>query len=96
MLVKKLKNILENILLENDTKKIDHISEFQNLVWNDDTINDKILNDLLTSIAYDLDFYQPNQIKRKESNSYYDNVDLHNLIKKSLIEMEKITNNNKN
>lgn len=42
------------------------IFEFQELIWNDENANE-----ILSGLAYDLDFYEPNEELRKEDPSYY-------------------------
>jgi hypothetical protein len=56
-----LKKILTN---KADRKQL--ISEFQELIWNDEHPNE-----VLSELAYDLDFYEPNEDLRKEDSTYY-------------------------
>ena len=37
----------------------------QNIIWDDETIQDASINDILTDIAYILDFYEPNEEWKK-------------------------------
>lgn len=57
--------ILEKILTDKANRKL-LICEFQELVWNDENASE-----LLSELAYDLDFYEPNEEWRKEDPSYY-------------------------
>jgi hypothetical protein len=57
--------ILERILDDKLNRK-NLISEFQELIW-----NDKNANEILSELAYDLDFYEPDEELRKEDSSYY-------------------------
>jgi hypothetical protein len=57
--------ILEKILIDKvNRKKL--ISEFQDLIWNDENASE-----ILSLLAYDLDFYEPNEEWIKEDSSYY-------------------------
>ncbi|HNK91341.1 MAG: hypothetical protein K1X26_12150 [Chitinophagales bacterium] len=57
--------ILEKILTDKANRK-QLICEFQELVWNDENASE-----ILSELAYDLDFYEPNEEWRKEDPSYY-------------------------
>lgn len=63
--------ILKHIL-SNSRKRAELIKDFQERVWNGEGYakNEKI-NELLSELAYDLDFYEPKEEWRKESPSYY-------------------------
>ncbi len=57
--------ILEKILIDKvNRKKL--ISKFQELIWNDENASE-----VLSLLAYDLDFYEPNIEYTKEDPSYY-------------------------
>jgi hypothetical protein len=43
------------------------IKEFQNQVWNDEISK----NNILSELAYDLDFYEPDSALRLHDHSYY-------------------------
>jgi len=87
MLLEKLKEILCKALLMSVNERVLQIKEFQSIVWNDSSIQEEKLNDILTDIAYELDFYEPNEIWRKESPNYYGDEQLEDVLKKA---MEKI------
>jgi hypothetical protein len=42
------------------------INKFQELIWEDESSSE-----LLSNLAYDLDFYEPSEDWQKESPSYY-------------------------
>lgn len=67
--------ILEQIL-ENKQNRRTLIKEFQELIWNDENANE-----ILSELAYDLDFYEPNEEWRKESLSYYGDDRLEEVVK---------------
>lgn len=79
-LVQSLNHILEAQLPNKDKL----IKEFQNEVWNDESIRDEKLNEILSELAYDLDFYEPNEQWKKESHSYYGDDRLKEVIKSGI------------
>ncbi len=70
--------MLEQILKEKHNPST-LIKKFQELIWNDENANE-----ILSELAYDLDFYEPNEEWRKEDPSYYGDVQLEALIKQAL------------
>lgn len=62
---------LNKILSESEPVRTELIKSFQNEVWDDESIKDEALNEILSELAYDLDFYEPNEEWRKEDLSYY-------------------------
>jgi hypothetical protein len=84
-LIKSLNRILE----EHTSNRKVLIKELQNEVWNDESIPDERLNEFLTELAYDLDFYEPNEGWRKEDPSYYGDEHLNEIIKSGIKKMEE-------
>lgn len=70
--------ILKQILRDKQNRKI-LIKKFQELVWNDENANE-----ILSELAYDLDFYEPNEKYRKENPSYYGDNRLEEEIKSAI------------
>ena len=68
------------------------IQDIQTHIWDDNTIDDEYLNDLLTDIAYRLDFYEPNAEWRKESPNYYGREKLNHEINWAIDEINKYEN----
>ncbi|MEO6284935.1 MAG: hypothetical protein ABIN80_15475 [Dyadobacter sp.] len=68
-----------NKILEDKHNRINLIKQFQEFVWNDD-----IANEVLSDLAYDLDFYEPNEEWRKEDPSYYGDERLEEEIKSTI------------
>lgn len=66
--IKKLLLILYEIL-ESKSDKIDSVRKFQNQIWELKIDNHQL--EILNELAYDLDYYQPNVVLRKEDNSYF-------------------------
>ncbi|MFT3945671.1 MAG: hypothetical protein QM763_01755 [Agriterribacter sp.] len=65
------------------------IKEFQDEVWNDESIQDENLNEILSELAYDLDFYEPNGEWRKEDPSYYGDDRLDVVIKTAIQKLQE-------
>jgi uncharacterized protein YcaQ len=57
--------ILEKIISDKLNRKR-LISEFQEFIWNAENANE-----ILTELAYQLDFYEPNETERREDPSYF-------------------------
>lgn len=49
--------LLQTVLVAEHQIKQELIKEFQDEVWNDESIQDETLNEILSQLAYDLDFY---------------------------------------
>lgn len=89
MLLKYIKDILIKAQSSKGEERESYIQEAQNLIWEDETIQDETINDLLTDIAYVLDFYEPNKEWRRESASFYGDEQLEKELKSVIIELEK-------
>ncbi|MCX8486568.1 MAG: hypothetical protein ORN53_05235 [Crocinitomicaceae bacterium] len=57
--------ILEKIVRDKLNRKL-FISEFQESIWNAENANE-----ILTELVYQLDFYEPDETKRREDPSYF-------------------------
>lgn len=82
---------LNQILRSKGAERKRLITVFQDELWNGDHFEDEMINELLTEIAYDLDFYEPNDEWRKESSSFYGDdmlEDFINLFLKSISEIQ--------
>lgn len=76
--------ILEKILTDKlDRKRL--ISEFQELIWNYENAN---ANEILSELAYDLDFYEPNEKLRKVDSSYYGDDKLEEEVKLAIQKLQ--------
>jgi len=75
---KEVLEILQQILDQKDTKEL--IKSFQTKIWSDELVDDDYLSEILTELAYDLDFYEPDIVLRKEDGSFYDNKRLKEII----------------
>ena len=65
------------------------INKICDLVWDDMSVQDDKLNDILTDIAYILEDYEPNEEWRKASLSYYGDERLEREIKSALQKLEQ-------
>lgn len=86
---KELIDILKQILDKNSFNRTELIKSFQEYVWNDEAIKDNALNEVLSEIAYDLDFYEPKEDWRRESKSFYGNDRLNAIINSGIEKIEK-------
>jgi hypothetical protein len=80
--------ILNKILLEKEPVRSGLINSFQAEVFNDESIIDEVLEEIVANLAYDLDFYEPNEEGRKESNSFYGSEQLEEIIKKGILQIQ--------
>lgn len=77
-----LRNLLVKIINEPEPTKSSLIRSFQNYIWESENTNyDEPLSTILIELAYDLDFYEPNEIWKKEDMSYYDESKLNVMLK---------------
>lgn len=74
--------ILEKILNDKLNRKR-LVFEFQELIWNDENANE-----ILSELAYDLDFYEPNEELRIESPSYYGDDRLEEVVKDAIQKLQ--------
>jgi hypothetical protein len=80
--------ILNKILLEKEPVKSGFIDSFQAEVFNDESITDEVLEEIVANLAYDLDFYEPNEEGRKESGSFYGSERLEEIIKGGITKIQ--------
>ncbi len=65
------------------------IKQFQDEVWNDESIQDETLNEILSELAYDFDFYESNEEWKKEDPSYYGDDRLEVVIKTAIQKLQE-------
>jgi len=80
--------ILEQILCDKHKRKR-LIKEFQELIWSDENSNE-----ILSELAYDLDFYEPNEKYQKENSSYYGDNKLEEEIRSVIQKLQEQNNIN--
>ncbi|WP_259068290.1 hypothetical protein HDF24_08775 [Mucilaginibacter sp. X4EP1] len=83
--------ILNKILVEDEPFKSELIVDFQTDIFKDESIVNESLDEIISDLAYDLDFYEPKEELRKQDSSFYNNERLAQIIKASII---KINNYN--
>lgn len=66
-------------ILHDKLNRQKYIAEFQEMIWNSGS-NDE----LLSQLAYDLDFYEPNEAIRMEDGSYFGDNELEMLLMEAL------------
>jgi len=76
-----LRNILSEIL-KNEKQSSNLVKDFQEQIWGMEDDNDEFK--ILTRLAYDLDFYEPDSEMRKESSSFFDEKKMKELVKEAL------------
>jgi len=89
MVIDKLKGLLDEALISSGELRMKAIKEFQNTVWDDTSIQNDSLNDVLTDAAYIFDFYEPNEEWREEDPSYYGDDRLEEEIKSAIQKLQE-------
>lgn len=85
--------ILYRIINEKNNREL-LIKEFQENIWDTDPNLNDIEYELLSTLAYDLDFYEPNEIFRNEDSSYFGDEKLEELINEALEKISYLQNEN--
>ena len=75
--------ILEKILVDKLNRKR-LVSEFQELIWNSENANE-----ILSELAYNLDYYEPNEELRKEDSRYYGDDRLEQEVKSAMQKLQE-------
>lgn len=83
--IEKYKNKLMDIIKDDENNLI-KIKEFQDEVWNDD-LDEKF--EFLNDLAYNLDFFEPNENWRKEDKSFFGKDKLFVLIDSTLKKLDE-------
>ncbi|MBK9247774.1 MAG: hypothetical protein IPM69_06565 [Ignavibacteria bacterium] len=80
--------VLEQILSEKQNRK-KLVFEFQESIWNDTHLQiEEPLLENLSELAYDLDFYEPDENMRSESISYFDDNHLEQVIRQAITKIQ--------
>ena len=80
---------MQCILEAESPSKDELIREFQEEVWNDESVQDSKLNEVLSELAYDLDFYESNDRWRENNLGYYGNDKLKNIMKNAIQKLKE-------
>ena len=92
-LIQEIIRTLKNIIIETEqNKKTELIKVLQNKIWSDESISDETLNEILSEVAYDLDFYEAKNHLRQESYNLYDDDRLIDIVRHSISKIEKYFN----
>jgi hypothetical protein len=83
--------ILNKILVEKEPVRIKLIEDFQNRIFNEENISDEALCEIVADLAYNLDFYEPNDEWRKQDSSFFDGERLEEILKAEIIRIENLT-----
>lgn len=94
MEIQKYIDMLEAILYKPSINIEEKVKDFQDIVWDDETIENELLDDILGTLAYDLDFYEPSEKYRRQSASYYDDEHLLEVISGGLEKLRAYQKNN--
>jgi len=81
-----LNDIYEKLekIITNKESRSNEIKEFQTLIWENDLSFCNEVNECLSDLAQDLDYYEKNDEIRKEDSSYYGETRLIHEIQSSL------------
>jgi len=80
--------LLQSILKVENPDRENIVKKFQNKVWNDKNIQDKYISDILSELAYDLDFYEPNLQLQEESPNFFGDDKLEILVKEGIKKLQ--------
>jgi len=83
-------NLLYRILKAQGLEKITHIASFQKYIFDDSFPENENFSVVLCDLAYDMDFYEPNEEQRKQSPSFYGDEELGKRIKSTIAKLESI------
>jgi hypothetical protein len=83
-LIPEIKSLLAQALANPLINRKEIVKTIQSKIWNNNTYIDIKMNEFLTELAHDLDFYEPNEEWRKEDHAYYGEDRLNELIKEGL------------
>lgn len=75
-------------ILDNKLQRMQLIQQFQDVIWDWDGSGPYF--DILSTLAYDLDYYEPDAGFRKESPSFYGDDRLEEEIKQALRQLEQL------
>jgi hypothetical protein len=79
---------LNKILEEKEPAKMELVKRFQEEILTDDLIIDETIDEIVTDLAYDLDFYEPNKEWKKQDISFYGEERLEEIIKEGIGKIE--------
>ena len=78
------KILLDKILRTYAGERSIAITELQDKIWDEKGVQDEEVMSMLTDLASDLNFYEPEERDRDESLGYYDDEKLNILVDKAI------------
>ena len=87
-------SILKLILTKKGSDKLEYIISFQKEVFDDETVIDEELDEVLSDLAYDLDFYEPNEERRKSNSNLRSEQYINELIGEAIEKIENCAKKN--
>jgi len=79
---------LKEILIEKEPRKSELIADFHHKIFKEDCHIGDTVDELLSELAIDMDFYEPNEEWRKQDHSFYGSEYLGEVIKGGLVKLE--------
>ena len=89
MLIKEIIERLYEIHAHKGYVDVNVIKIIQDKIWLDETIKDNKLSEILSVLAYDLDFYEPNAFYRKGEPSLYGEEKLLKVVESGLSQIKE-------
>lgn len=83
-----LVNLLEGAYHEEGEERQECIQDFQEFVWDDEFAHDEKLNECLSAIALNIDFYEEDEELRKGDPCYYGEETLKQNLQKGIAELK--------
>ena len=83
-----IQTLLTRIYRTYAAQRAELITVLQNKIWDEPETEDKELNYLLTTLAGDLNFYEPIERERDEALGYYGDEKIMQLINDALLQIE--------
>lgn len=84
--MKQIIYLIEKIL-NNKSTRLNNIKLLQEIIWDSD-----LSSSVLSELAYDLDFYEPNLDFKKEDTNYYGDDELEEMLNRIMLLIQNNTN----
>jgi len=81
-------DLLNQILEARGTVRATLIEKFQSEIWSDESMEESTIDGIVNDLAYDLDYYEPNEEWRKQDASFYGDRRLEEMLKKEIIKLK--------
>lgn len=90
-----IKELLIKITRTYASERAKYISDFQNKIWDELSLEDEDLQQYLTDVAGDLNFYETDARDRNEALGYYGDPRLNEIIKGAIEKVDLFLNKKK-